>query len=193
MMGGFNLSDWAIRHRSLVWFFLIVIVAAGVLSYTRLGRNEDPAFTIKTMVVQAAWPGASIDETLAQITDRIEKKLQETPYLDFIRSYTVAGQTTVFVNLKGSTPAREVANVWYQVRKKIGDIRGSFPQGIVGPGFNDEFGDTYGIIYAFTAEGFTQRDLRDRVEAVRSTLLQVEDVSKIDIFGTQDERIYIEF
>jgi multidrug efflux pump subunit AcrB len=193
MMGAFNLSDWAIRHRSLVWFFLIVIVAAGVLSYTRLGRNEDPAFTIKTMVVQAAWPGASIDETLAQITDRIEKKLQETPYLDFIRSYTVAGQTTVFVNLKGSTPAREVANVWYQVRKKIGDIRGSFPQGIVGPGFNDEFGDTYGIIYAFTAEGFTQRDLRDRVEAVRSTLLQVEDVSKIDIFGTQDERIYIEF
>ncbi|HEY0439138.1 MAG TPA: efflux RND transporter permease subunit [Xanthobacteraceae bacterium] len=192
-MGAFNLSDWAIRHRSLVWFFLIVIVAAGVLSYTRLGRNEDPAFTIKTMVVQAAWPGASIDETLAQITDRIEKKLQETPYLDFIRSYTVAGQTTVFVNLKGSTPAREVANVWYQVRKKIGDIRGSFPQGIVGPGFNDEFGDTYGIIYAFTAEGFTQRDLRDRVEAVRSTLLQVEDVSKIDIFGTQDERIYIEF
>jgi multidrug efflux pump subunit AcrB len=193
MMGAFNLSDWAIRHRSLVWFFLIVIVAAGVLSYTRLGRNEDPAFTIKTMVVQAGWPGASIDETLAQITDRIEKKLQETPYLDYIRSYTVAGQTTVFVNLKGNTPAREVANVWYQVRKKIGDIRGSFPQGIVGPGFNDEFGDTYGIIYAFTAEGFTQRDLRDRVEAVRSTLLQVPDVSKIDIFGTQDERIYIEF
>ncbi len=192
-MTGFNLSDWAIRHRPLVWFFMIVIVAAGVFSYLRLGRNEDPAFTVKIMVVQAAWPGASINDTLEQITDRIEKKLQETPYLDYIRSYTVAGQATIFVNLKDTTPAREVGNVWYQVRKDVGDIRTSFPQGIVGPFFNDEFGDTYGIIYAFTADGFTHRELRDRVETVRGRLLQVQDVSKIDIVGAQDERIYIEF
>lgn len=189
----FNLSEWAIRHRPLVWFFLLLIVVAGVFSYTRLGRNEDPAFTIKTMVVQASWPGATINDTLLQITDRIEKKLQETPYLDYIRSYTTAGQSTVFVNLKGSTPGKSVPDIWYQVRKKVGDIRGSFPQGIVGPGFNDEFGDTYGIIYAFTADGFSHRELRDRVEAARNTLLQVPDVSKIDIFGAQDERIYIEF
>jgi multidrug efflux pump len=193
MNGMFNLSDWAIRHRPLVWFFMIVIVAAGVISYQRLGRNEDPTFTIKTMVVQAGWPGATIDDTLLQITDRIEKKLQETPYLDYIRSYTVAGQATIFVNLKDTTPAREIGDVWYQVRKKVGDIRSSFPQGIVGPFFNDEFGDTYGIVYAFTADGFSHRELRDRVEAVRSRLLQVQDVSKIDIIGAQDERIYVEF
>jgi multidrug efflux pump len=193
MNGAFNLSDWAIRRQPLVWFFMIVIVAAGVISYLRLGRNEDPAFTIKTMVVQASWPGATIDDTLLQITDRIEKKLQETPYLDYIRSYTTAGQTTIFVNLQDSTPARVISDVWYQVRKKISDIRGSFPQGFVGPFFNDEFGDTYGIVYAFTADGFSHRELRDNVETVRSRLLRVQDVSKIDMVGTQDERIYIEF
>lgn len=193
MIGTFNLSDWAIRHRPLVWFFMIVIVAAGLFSYQRLGRNEDPAFTIKTMVIQAAWPGATITDTLQQITDRIEKKLQETPYLDFIRSYTTPGQATIFVNLLGTTPARSVPDIWYQVRKKVGDIRNALPSGLVGPFFNDEFGDTYGIIYAFTADGFTHRELRDKVETIRSVLLQVPDVSKIDIFGTQDERIYVEF
>jgi multidrug efflux pump subunit AcrB len=192
-MIGFNVSDWAIRHRPLIFFFMIAIVLAGALSYLRLGRNEDPVFTIKTMVVQASWPGASIDDTLLQITDRIEKKLQETPYLDYIRSYTVAGQTTVFVHLKDSVPARTIGEVWYQVRKKVGDIRGTFPQGTVGPHFNDEFGETYGIIYGFTADGFSHRELRDRVEAVRSRLLQVQHVSKIDIIGAQDERIHLQF
>jgi multidrug efflux pump subunit AcrB len=188
-----NLSDWALRHRALVWFFMVIILIAGVLSYTQLGRNEDPAFTIKTMVVQAGWPGATVADTVAQVTDRIEKKLQETPGLDYIRSYTTAGQTTVFVNLLGSTPARDVPDIWYQVRKKITDIRGSLPAGIVGPGFNDEFGDTYGILYAFTADGFTPRELRDYVESVRSQLLHVADVSKIDLVGAQDEKIYVEF
>ena len=188
-----NLSDWALRHRSLVWFFMFLIVVMGVFSYERLGRNEDPAFTIKTMVIQAAWPGATVEETLEQVTDRIEKKVQETPGLDFIRSYTTAGTSTVFVNLLGSTRSADVPQIWYQVRKKIGDIRGSFPSGIVGPSFNDEFGDTYGIVYAFTADGFSQRELRDYAERVRSTLLQTADVSKIDIFGAQDEKIYVEF
>jgi multidrug efflux pump subunit AcrB len=188
-----NLSDWALRHRALVWFFMVLIIAAGLFSYKRLGRNEDPAFTIKTMVVQAAWPGATVDEMIKQVTDRIEKKLQETPDLDFTRSYTTAGVTTVFVNLLGSTRSRDVPEIWYQVRKKIGDIRGTFPAGVVGPGFNDEFGDTYGILYAFTADGFTPRQLRDYVEGARSRLLQIHDVSKIDVFGAQDEKVYVEF
>ena len=193
MSDSLNLSDWALRHRALVWFFMVLIIAAGLFSYKRLGRNEDPAFTVKTMVVQAAWPGATVDEMIKQVTDRIEKKLQETPHLDFTRSYTTAGVTTVFVNLLGSTRSRDVPDIWYQVRKKIGDIRGTLPAGVVGPGFNDEFGDTYGILYAFTADGFTPRQLRDYVEGVRSKLLEIHDVSKIDIFGAQDEKIYVEF
>src|SRR6185312_2146680 len=188
-----NLSEWALRHRSLVWFLMVMIVAMGLFSYQRLGRNEDPDFTIKTMVVQAGWPGATVEETIDQVTDRIEKKLQETPGLDFIRSYTTAGRTTVFVNLLGSVRSRDVPEIWYQVRKKIGDIRSTLPAGVVGPAFNDEFGDTYGIVYAFTADGFTHRQLRDYVEGARSRLLRVKDVSKIDIFGAQDEKIYIEF
>ena len=192
-MSAFNLSDWALKHRSLILFLMLTIVIAGVVSYSRLGRNEDPAFTIKTMVVQVNWPGATISDTLDQVTDRIEKKLQETPGLDYIRSYTVPGQSTVFVNLLGSVSSRDVPDIWYQVRKKVGDIRPTLPLGIVGPFFNDEFGDTYGIIYGFTADGFTPRELRDYVEGVRSDLLGLPDVSKIDLFGTQNEKIYIEY
>ena len=189
----FNLSEWALKHRSLVVYFMIVAVAAGLLSYNRLGRNEDPPFIIKTMVVQAAWPGATIDETLKQVTERLERTLQETPKLDFLRSFTSAGVTTIFVNLKGSATAREIPDIWYHVRKSIGDMRHTLPAGIVGPGFNDEFGDTFGIIYGFTADGFTFRELRDYVEAVRSKLLHVPDVSKIEVLGAQDERIFVEF
>ncbi len=189
----FNLSEWALKHRSLVAYLMIVAVAAGLLSYYRLGRNEDPSFIIKTMVVQAAWPGATIEDTLKQVTERLERTLQETPKLDFLRSYTSAGVTTIFVNLKGSATAREVPDIWYHVRKSIGDMRHTLPAGIVGPGFNDEFGDTFGIIYGFTADGFTFRELRDYVEDVRSKLLHVPDVSKIEILGAQDERIFVEF
>jgi multidrug efflux pump len=188
-----NLSDWALRHRSLVAYFMIVAVIAGVLSYFRLGRNEDPAFIIKTMVVQAAWPGATVEETTKQATERLERQLQETPHLDFLRSFTRAGVTTIFVNLKGSASAKEVADTWYQVRKNIGDIRHTLPAGVVGPGFNDDFGDTFGIIYGFTSDGFTQRELRDYVEDIRSKLLLVPDVSKIEMLGAQDEVIFIEF
>jgi len=192
-MKTFNLSEWAIRHRSLVTYFMLVIVVAGVASYFRLGRSEDPDFTVKTMVVQVGWPGATMADTLEQITDRVERKLQETPSLDYLKSYTTAGQATIFVNLKDSTPPAQVPDIWYQVRKKVGDIRGTLPQGIVGPGFNDEFGDTYGIVYGFTADGFTQRQLRDYVEDVRKQLLQLSDISKIDVLGAQDERVYLEF
>ena len=190
---GFNLSEWALRHRSFVVYCMIAASVAGVLSFSRLGRNEDPSFVIKTMVVQAAWPGATMNDTLQQVTERLERKLEETPNLDFLRSFTSPGLTTIFVNLKGKTPAKEVPDTWYEVRKSIGDIRHTLPTGVVGPGFNDTFGDTYGLIYGFTADGFTHRELRDHVEAIRSRLLQVPDVSKVDILGAQDERIFVEF
>jgi len=192
-MTRFNLSEWAIRHRAVVAYFMIAFVVAGIFDYMRLGRSEDPDFTIKTMVVQVQWPGATMEDMLQQVTERIERKLQETPHLDYVRSYTTPGQTTIFVNLRGDTPAAEVQDIWYQVRKKVYDIRQTLPQGIVGPFFNDEFGDTYGIVYGFIADGFTHRELRDYVDDIRSRLLRVPDVSKIEMVGTQDERVFIEF
>jgi len=192
-MSGVNLSEWALKHRSFMIYCMIVVIIAGLSSYLRLGRGEDPDFTFRAMVVQAAWPGATLDDTLQQVTERIERKLQETKGLDFIRSYTSAGVTTIFVNLKGSTTRSEVPDIWYQVRKNIGDIRHTLPAGVVGPGFNDDFGDTYGIIYGFTADGFSHRELRDYVESVRSRLLNVKDVSKIEVLGAQEEQIFVEF
>jgi multidrug efflux pump subunit AcrB len=192
-MTSFNLSEWALKHRPLTVFLMTVAVVGGIISFIGLGRNEDPSFVIKTMVVQAAWPGATVEDTLKQVTERLERKLQETPKLDYLRSFTRAGVTTIFVNLKGSATAREIPDIWYHVRKSIGDIRHTLPAGVVGPGFNDEFGDTFGTIYGFVAEGFTHRELRDYVEDIRSKLLQVRDVSKIDILGAQDEKIFVEF
>ena len=188
-----NLSQWALRNRSLVIYFMIIAVMAGVFSYKRLGRAEDPTFVIKTMVVQAAWPGATVDDTLNQVTERLERTLQETEKLDFLRSYTKAGVATIFVNLRGDTTAQEVRDIWDEVRRNVADMRHTLPMGIVGPGFNDNFGDTFGIIYGFTADGFGHRELRDYVESVRSELLQVPDVSKIEILGAQDEKIFVEF
>jgi len=190
---GFNLSEWALKNRSLTVYLMIIAVVAGLFAFVRLGRNEDPSFVIKTMVVQAAWPGATVDDMLKQVTERLERTLQETPNLDFLRSFTRAGVTTIFVNLKDSTRAKEIPDIWYHVRKSIGDMRHTLPTGVIGPGFNDEFGDTFGIIYGFTADGFTHRELRDYVEDVRSKLLHVPDVSKIEILGAQDERIFVEF
>ncbi|RUO99245.1 efflux RND transporter permease subunit [Hyphomicrobium sp.] len=192
-MSGLNLSEWALKHRSFTVFLMIAVTLAGLSSYFSLGRAEDPPFTFRAMVVQASWPGATLQDTLLQVTERIERKLQETRGLDFLRSYTKPGLTTIFVNLKGSTKAADVPDIWYQVRKNIGDIRATLPQGVVGPGFNDDFGDTFGLIYGFTADGFSHRELRDYVEEMRSRLLQVPDVAKIDVLGAQDEQIYVEF
>jgi multidrug efflux pump subunit AcrB len=141
-MNGFNLSRWALEHRSFVWYLMLLFVVSGVWSYLRLGRDEDPPFTVKTMIVATAWPGAAIDETILQVTDRIEKKLQETPSLDYLKSYTQSGQSTILVVLKESTPPAIVPDVWDKVRKKVDDIRTTLPQGIQGPFFNDGFGDT---------------------------------------------------
>jgi len=192
-MTGFNLSAWAIRHRPLVHYLMAMLVIIGVASYMKLGRNEDPTFTIKAMTVRTQWPGATLNDTLLQITERIERKLQETPYLDYIKSYTNPGQSTIFVYLKGSTGPKAVSDAWYQVRKKIKDIELTLPQGVIGPVADDEFGDTYGIVYGFTADGFTHRELRDYVEEIRSRLLQVLDVNKVNLIGQQAERIFIEF
>jgi multidrug efflux pump subunit AcrB len=190
---GPNLSEWSINRRSLIVYFMIAAVVAGGLAFIRLGRAEDPAFTFRTMIVQAMWPGATLDETLKQVTERIERKLQETPWVDNLRSFTSAGTTTIFVDLKGATPADEIPHLWYTVRKNVGDIRQTLPAGVVGPFFNDDFGDTFGIIYGFTSDGFSQRELRDAVESIRSRLLHVPDVSKVEVLGAQAEQIYIEF
>lgn len=192
-MKNFNLSDWALEHRSLVWYFMIAFMAAGLFSYLHLGREEDPSFTIKTMVIQAKWPGASAEEVARQVTDRIEKKLEELPALDYTKSLTVAGQTTVFVDLRDTTKARDVVPTWLQVRNLINDIKGDFPQGVVGPAFNDRFGDVFGNIYAFTADGLSQRQLRDQVEDIRAKVLTVPNVGRVDIVGAQSEVVYLEF
>ncbi|MBX4926682.1 efflux RND transporter permease subunit [Rhizobium binae] len=192
-MKSFNLSDWALEHRSLVWYFMIVFLLAGAFSYLNLGREEDPNFTIKTMVITAQWPGASAEEVTRQVTDRIEKKLQELESLDYTKSETVAGQATVFVELLPTTKARDVAPTWLRIRNMIADIKGDFPSGVVGPFFNDRFGDVFGNIYAFTGDGLTQRQLRDLVENARSEVLKVPDVGKVDVIGAQDEAIYLEF
>ena len=192
-MKSFNLSDWALKHRSLVWYFMIAFMMAGVFAYLQLGRQEDPDFTIKTMVIQAQWPGASAEEVTRQVTDRIEKKLEELESLDYTKSVTVAGQTSVFVYLRDSTKASDVAPTWARVRNMIADIKGDLPQGVIGPGFNDRFGDVFGNIYAFTSDGLTMRQLRDQVEDIRSKILTVPNVGKVDILGAQDEVIYLEF
>ncbi|WP_024643649.1 efflux RND transporter permease subunit [Pseudomonas syringae] len=193
MKGNFNLSEWAIKHQSFVWYLMFVALLMGVFSYMKLGREEDPSFTIKTMIIQTRWPGATVDETLEQVTDRIEKKLEELDSLDYVKSYTRPGESTVFVYLRDTTSAKAIPEIWYQVRKKVDDIRGQFPQGLQGPSFNDEFGDVYGSIYAFTADGFSMRQLRDYVEKVRADIREVPGLGKVEMIGQQDEVVYLNF
>ncbi|MGK9283498.1 efflux RND transporter permease subunit [Sinorhizobium meliloti] len=192
-MNKFNLSDWALEHRSLVWYFMIIFALAGIYAYVGLGREEDPSFTIKTMVIQAQWPGASAEEVTEQVTDRIEKKVQELDNLDRTRSLTTAGQAIVFVDLRQETKAQDVQPTWSRVRNLIADIQHDFPSGVIGPFFNDQFGDVFGNIFAFTSDGLSQRQLRDLAEDARTKILTVPDVGKVDIVGAQDEAIYLEF
>ncbi len=188
----FNLSAWALRHQALVRYFMALLLVGGLLAYFTLGRLEDPEFTMKTMVVKVLWPGATAQEMELQVTDKLEKKLQETPNLDVIRSYSKPGEATLFVDLRESVSAAQADDAWYQVRKKTGDMAGELPQGVLGPFFNDEFGDTFGSIYAFTADGFGYAQLKDYVDRVRQELLRLDSVSKVDVIGAQEERIYIE-
>ncbi|MEN4558826.1 efflux RND transporter permease subunit [Pantoea agglomerans] len=190
---GFNLSGWALAHQQLVIFFMLLVMAAGVLSYEHLSRNEDPAFTIKTAVISAQWPGADVNTTVQLLTDVLEQKVQEIPSLDAVESETRAGQTVIYVNLRDDTPPSQVAGIWYQLRKKMQDVAPSLPQGVQGPAVNDEFDDTFGTIYGFTAEGFTARELRDRVDNLRRNLASLPDIGKTSLLGVQEQQVVIAF
>ena len=192
-MQRFNLSAWAITHRALILFMMIILAGAGFYSYLNLGRAEDPSFTIKVMIVNVAWPGATAAEMEKQVADKIEKKLQELPHLDRVESYSRPGVSFLRVILSDTTPPSEVKGLWYQVRKKVGDIRGDLPSDIIGPNFNDEFGDVYSALYMLTGDGLNYAELKARAEDIRQRLLRVPNVNKADIIGEQPQRIYIEF
>jgi multidrug efflux pump len=191
-MKRFNLSEWSITHQALVLFMIIVLAAVGAYSYVNLGRAEDPSFTIKTMVVNVAWPGATASEMQTQVADKIEKKLQELPYLDRVESYSQPGVSFIQVYLIDRTPPAMVKELWYQVRKKTGDVKGDLPAGVVGPNFNDEYGDVYSTIYMLTADGLSLAELKARAEDIRQRLLRVPNVNKVDLIGEQPEKIFIE-
>lgn len=191
-MRRFNLSEWAITHQALVLFMILILAAAGGYSYFSLGRAEDPNFTIKTMVVNVAWPGATATEMQTQVADKIEKKLQELPYLDRVESYSQPGVSFIQVYLVDRTPPAKVKELWYQVRKKVGDIKSELPAGVVGPNFNDEYGDVYSTIYMLTAEGLSLAELKARAEDIRQRLLRVPSVNKVDLIGEQPQKIFIE-
>lgn len=191
--GGFNLSRWAIEHANLTRFIIAVLMIAGTLSYLKLGQKEDPDFTFRAMVVRVYWPGATAAEMAQQVLDPIEAKLQETPWLDKMQSYAKPGEAAIFVFVREDMPAKEARNAWYQVRKKVGDIRGQLPSNLIGPFFNDEFGDTFIAMYSFTADGFSKAELRDYVDQARNGLLRVPGVEKVEMLGVQEEKVYIEF
>lgn len=188
----FNLSDWALNHQGLVLYLMMVLTVAGMFSYTKLGQSEDPPFTFKVMLVHTTWPGASAEEIQQQITDKLEKKLQEVPHLDYINSFSRAGESMIFIIVKDNTFSEDIPEVWYQVRKKIGDIRHTLPQSIESLTFNDEFSDVYGSMYALTGDGFDYAGLKKQAESIRAELLKVNDVAKVDFFGEQKQRLFIE-
>lgn len=187
-----NLSRWAIEHPALMRFFIVLILLVGARSYLQLGQAEDPPFTFKTMLIQATWPGATAQEVSEQLTERIEKKLQTMPELDFVQSYVKPGETALYVNLKESIRGGAVADAWYQVRKRIGDLKPQLPGGVQGPFFNDEFGDTFGSIYAFTGDGFSRAELRRAAEDAQREVRRLSNVGKVELFGIVPEKIYIE-
>ena len=187
-----NVSEWALGHRSFVYFMMALALVVGVVAYEKLGREEDPPFTIKTMLVQAQWPGATVQEMMEQATERIEKEARQIEALDYVKSYTTPGQVTVYVQLRDTTKPSDIPGIWYQVRKRMDDIKGTFPPGLQGPSFNDEFGDVYGNVYAFTGDGLSPRQVRDAVEQVRRTILDVPGLGKTQIVGDRPEAIYLD-
>ena len=188
-----NLSRWALEHIPFIRYLMVVLLLGGIMSYEKLGQDEDPPFTFRAMVLRAYWPGASSVQMAEQVTDKLEKTLQETPYVDKIRSYSKPGETLIILELRESTPPKEVQGVWYQVRKKIGDMRHTLPGGVQGPFFNDEFGDTFGSIFALSGDGFSMAEVKQYADFVRQQLLAVPTVSKVELYGVQDEKIFIEF
>lgn len=191
-MKGLNLAEWAIRHKQIVYFFIIAIITGGLWSYFHLGRSEDPDFTIRQAVVTAAWPGASAQQITQQVTDPLEKKLQDTKGLDYIKSFTHDGKTVIYVNLKDSVPKEEMQTRWHEIRNLVNDEWGSLPSGVMGPYINDRFDDVYGSIYAVTGDGFSYEEKRKYAENIRRRLTGVEDVQKVELLGVQKQEIYVE-
>ncbi|BBB90204.1 MAG TPA: efflux RND transporter permease subunit [Methylomusa anaerophila] len=191
-MTKFNLTEWSLNHKQLVYFFVALVFVAGIFSYQRLGRMEDPDFVVRQMVVSVAWPGASARQMEEQVTDKIEKKLQDTPGLDYLRSYSRPGQAVIYVNLAESVNKQDVRPTWLEVRNMVNDIKSTLPQGVVGPAFNDRFDDVYGSIYALTADDYSYEEMRERAEQIRRTLLGVANVKKAELIGVQAETIYVE-
>lgn len=192
-MKPFNLTEWALLHKQFIYFFMAVIFIGGAYSYQNLGRMEDPDFTMRQMIVSVAWPGASAREMEEQVTDKIEKKLQDTPGLDYLKSYSTPGKSIIYVALKDDdVPGPQVRPTWLEVRNMVMDISGTLPQGVIGPFFNDRFDDVFGCIYALTGDGFTYEELREKAERVRRSLLTIADVRKVELIGVQPEKIYIE-
>ena len=188
----FNLTTWALTHQTLVLYFMLVLTLAGFVAYTKLGQSEDPAFTFKVMLVRATWPGASAEEMAQQVTDKLEKKIQELPHLDNIKSFSRPGETMIFISVKDDTLSGAIPELWYQVRKKVGDIRHTLPAQLESLTFNDEFSDVYGIMYALTGDGFDYAALKQHAEEIRSELLKVKAVAKVEFFGEQKQRLFIE-
>ncbi len=188
----FNLSDWALKHQTLVLYAMLMLIVSGMFAYTKLGQSEDPPFTFKVMLVRASWPGASAVEVEQQVTDKLEKKIQEVPNIDFSSSYSRPGEAVIFVVIKDSTVSDDIPDIWYQVRKKVGDIRHTLPQGLQSLTLNDEFSDVFGSMYALRGDGFDNYALKEQAELIRAELLKTADVAKVDFFGEQPQRIYIE-
>jgi multidrug efflux pump subunit AcrB len=190
--GRFNLSAWALRHQALVVFLIALATLAGILAYTRLAQSEDPPFTFRVMVIRTLWPGATAKQVQEQVTDRIERKLQEMPYIDFQRSYSRPGESMIMFSMKDSAPVKDVPQTWYEVRKKVGDIAHTLPAGVTGPFFNDEFGDVYTNIYTLEGDGFSPAQLHDYADQLRTVLLRVPGVAKVDYFGDPEQHIFVE-
>jgi multidrug efflux pump len=188
----FNLSRWALEHAALTRYLMVVLMVLGLASYFQLGQDEDPPFTFRAMVVRTYWPGATAQQVAEQVTSKIERTLQEAPFADKIRSYSKPGESQIIFQIKDSSKSSDVANVWYAVRKKVGDMRGTLPGGVVGPFFNDDFGDVYGVIYALESDGFSYAEVKSFADDVRQKLLRVPDVAKVELFGAQDEKLFVE-
>ena len=188
-----NISRWALDHPALTRYLLVVLLVLGAAAYFQLGQDEDPPFTFRAMAMRVFWPGATAQQMAEQVTDKLERTLQEVPYSDKIRSYSKPGEALIIFQVQDSSPPNQMAQVWYTVRKKIGDMRATLPTGVVGPFINDEFGDVYGSMYALSADGFSYQELKDHADRVRQRLLKVRHVSKVAVFGAQDEKIFVEF
>jgi multidrug efflux pump len=191
-MSQFNLTEWSLKHKQFIYFFIALFFVAGIFSYKSMGRAEDPDFVIKQMVIAVPWPGATARQMEEQVTDKIEKKLQDLPGLDYLKSYSTPGVTVVYVNLQDNVPKKEIRNRWLEARNMVHDVKSTFPKGVQEPIFNDRFDEVYGIMYALTGDGYTFEQMREKAEKIRRVMLGVPSVRKVKLVGVQTEKIYVE-